>query len=167
MELIVRKIHTLLIKKPQTVAVAESCTGGLISKLLTDHPGSSAYFLLGIVAYHNTMKNRLLGVKNNILLQKGAVSKETAISLARAVRRIANSDFSLGVTGIAGPSGGSLQKPVGTVYIAACAPNKTTCKRFQFNGNRKAIREKTAFKALELLNTLIEVESKPKLKKSA
>ncbi len=155
MELIARKIHTLLIKKSQTVAVAESCTGGLVSKLLTDQPGSSAYFLLGIIAYHNTMKNRILTVKKNILRQKGAVSKETAISLAQAVRRIADSDLSLGVTGIAGPAGGSARKPVGTVYIAACNRRKTICRKFCLKGTRGTIRKQAAIESLNLLYSLI------------
>jgi len=155
MERIVSQIHKLLIKKKKNIAVAESCTGGLLSNLLTQIPGSSKYFILGIVAYSNQAKENILKIPRNIIAQKGAVSNNVAGLLAKSVRLIAKTDFGIGVTGIAGPGGGSKEKPVGTVFIAVDSKNKTICKKFNFSGTRLSIRRKSALKALELLKGLI------------
>ena len=151
MQPIVNKIHSLLIKKRKTLATAESCTGGLLSKLLTDLPGSSKYFLLGLVTYGINAKEYVLKIPGKLIKTKGAVSKEVALQMARKVRNAAKADFGIGITGIAGPSGGTVQKPVGTVFIAVSSRDKKICQGFNFTGNRTIIRKKAALKALELL----------------
>lgn len=157
MQHITNQTHKLLIKSKKTIAIAESCTGGLTSKLLTDIPGSSRYFIAGIIAYSNEIKTSILKIPVKIILQKGAVSKKVACYMAQSIRKIAKADFGLGITGIAGPSpsGGSLQKPIGTVFIAIENKNKKICKKFLFKGSRLTIRRKAALKALELLTGAI------------
>jgi len=155
MEYIVTQTHNLLIKNKKSIAVAESCTAGFLSSLLTQIPGSSQYFILGVIAYSNKAKENILKIPAHIIAKKGAVSKNVAKLLAKSVRLMAKTDFGIGVTGIAGPGGGSKEKPVGTVFIAIDTKNKKICKKFNFNGSRSAIRKKTALKALELLNRLI------------
>lgn len=134
-----------------TLALAESCSGGLIAKRITDLPGSSAYFLEGVVTYSNAAKQRLLGVSPELLDTKGAVSTECASAMAKGVRSAAGSDLGLAVTGIAGPDGGCDEKPVGTVFISLAAPDGCWTKRFQFHGSRDEIRTLTAWTALDWL----------------
>ena len=143
--------HKFLLKNSLSVAVAESCTGGLVSKLLTDLPGSSRFFLMGIVAYNNSVKRKILKVPAAVLAKDGAVSAKTAVLMSRSVRRISGADLGIGITGIAGPTGGSKSKPVGTVFIAFATKNNPICRKFYFTGNRDAIRTKSALKTLELL----------------
>jgi PncC family amidohydrolase len=150
-----KQIHSLLIRKKQTLAVAESCTGGLLSKLLTDISGSSKFFKLGLFTYSNAAKVNLLKIPAALITKNGAVSTQVAQKMAGSVRKLAKTDFGIGITGIAGPSGGSAQKPVGTVFIAISSQNKTISQKFNFTGNRDSIRKKSALKALELLNGLI------------
>ncbi len=152
MQPIVAKIHSLLLKNQKCVSVAESCTGGLLSKLLTDITGSSKYFNLGVVVYSDKAKEVILRIPKRLISNKGAVSQEVAKTMAESVRRLAKTDFGIGITGIAGPGGGNAQKPVGTVFIAIDSKTKKTCRKFNFKGNRAAIRQKAALKALELLN---------------
>ena len=152
-EHIVSQIHKLLLKNNLTIAVAESCTGGLLSCLLTQASGSSRYFILGVVVYSNTSKNKMLGVPNKLLVEKGAVSKEVAVKLAESIRKMAKTDFGIGITGIAGPTGVRPNKPVGTVFISVANHNKTICRKFSFTGNRTSVRKKAALKSLELLAT--------------
>lgn len=154
METIINQIHKRLLNKKKTVAVAESCTGGLVSSALTQLSGSSAYFKLGIVAYSNQAKSRLLGIPAGLITRKGAVCAEVARCMAEEIREITNSDIGIGITGIAGPTGGSSQKPVGTVFIAAASKSKTLCRKFRFKGNRTAIRKKATLEALKLLKIL-------------
>lgn len=151
MKLIVNQIHKLLLKNKKTIAVAESCTGGLLSNLLTQLLGSSQYFILGVVAYHNRAKQAILKIPASIITQKGAVSKEIACRMAKNIRKIARTDLGIGVTGIAGPSGGTADKPVGTIFIAIDSENKEICQKFIFKGSRINIRKTTSQKALELL----------------
>lgn len=151
MEPLINKTHKLLIRKGLTVAVAESCTGGILSGLLTDTPGSSRYFLLGVVAYSNTAKQDILNIPLRVIAKKGAVSREVAERLALSVKKLSGSGVGIGVTGIAGPSGGSKAKPAGTVFIAVNARKRKICEQFRFTGTRSAIRKKSALKALELL----------------
>ena len=151
MEHIARKIHSSLIKSGKTVAVAESCTGGLISKHLSELSGSSSYFLLGVVAYSNKTKEKILKIPQQLILKKGAVCQEVARKMASSIKNIAVADFGIGITGIAGPKGGTLEKPVGTVFIAVAGKNKTVCKKFNFKGNRVAVRKKSSLEALKLL----------------
>ena len=119
----------LLAEKGLTVAVAESCTGGLIAHRLTNVPGSSAYFLGGVVAYANEVKERVLGVRPETLRRYGAVSREVALEMARGVRRLLGADIALSATGIAGPAGGTPEKPVGLVYVALVAADCERCER--------------------------------------
>ncbi len=155
MKSLVNQTHKALLKKQEKIAVAESCTGGLVAKLLTDISGSSKYFMAGIVTYSNKAKEDLLGIPHAIIAKYGAVSEKVATLMAQNVRKIAGADFGLGITGIAGPTGGTKLKPVGTVYIAIAGRNKTTCTLFHFQGNRSTIRKKSALKSLELLKRCI------------
>ena len=134
-----------------TVSLAESCSGGLIAKRLTDIPGSSLYFCEGAVTYSNAAKTRLLGVPADLLNNAGAVSSDCASAMAKGIRQASGSDLGLAVTGIAGPDGGSEEKPVGTVFISLAAPDGCWTKRFQFSGNRDEIRTMTAWTALDWL----------------
>lgn len=146
-----RVVGRLLQEKGITLAVAESCTGGLISEKLTAIPGSSCYFLGGVVSYANSLKSSYLGVAKDILEQRGAVSREVAEQMAVGVREGSAADIGLAVTGIAGPDGGSDEKPVGTVYIGIATPNGKWVSKFLFEGNRHQIREITAQTGLDLV----------------
>jgi nicotinamide-nucleotide amidase len=134
-----------------TLAVAESCTGGLIGHRLTNVPGSSDYFLGGVVSYSNAAKHDLLRVPAETLAQRGAVSPETARDMAQGVRATFNAAVGLAVTGIAGPSGGSAAKPVGTVYIGLATPDSEDVWHYQFFGDRSQIKTLTAETALDRL----------------
>jgi nicotinamide-nucleotide amidase len=134
-----------------TLAVAESCTGGLIGHRLTEVPGASDYFLGGVVSYSNDAKCDLLRVPDATLARHGAVSPETARDMARGVRQVFHAAIGLAVTGIAGPSGGSLEKPVGTVYIGLATDQGEDVWHYQFHGNRTEIKTMTAETALDRL----------------
>src|SRR5213082_2591014 len=134
-----------------TLAVAESCTGGLIAQRLTSVPGSSKYFIEGVVTYSNESKTRLLGVDKKLIREFGAVSQQVARDMARGVRHRANSDFGLAVTGIAGPDGGSEEKPVGLVYIALADDAHTEHRRFVLPGDRELIRWRASQAMLDML----------------
>ena len=149
------QIHKILMNNGKTVSVAESCTGGLLSKLLTDLSGSSNYFILGVVAYNNKVKESVLKIPGKIILKNGAVSAEVAKRMAKVVKKIAKTDLSIGITGIAGPAGGSAEKPIGTIFIAVANKNRVICKKFKFSGPRNMIRNKAALKALELLKAAV------------
>lgn len=142
---------TLLQNKHWTLAVAESCTGGLLAKQLTDFPGSSAWFDLGCVTYSNEAKMRVLGVSKATLEQTGAVSEATAFEMAAGVLRLSGADLAVAITGIAGPEGGSPEKPVGRVCFAYGRPGALKTTTRQFSGDRAAIREAAAAWAVELL----------------
>jgi len=134
-----------------TVSVAESCTGGLIAQRLTDVPGSSKYFIEGVVAYANDAKTRDLDVEPILLLEHGAVSAPVAEAMAVGIRKRAGTDFGLSVTGIAGPGGGTEEKPVGLVYIALADEVKTEHRKLQLPGDRNLIRWRASQAALDLL----------------
>ena len=134
-----------------TLAVAESCTGGLIAQRLTNVPGSSKYFIEGVVTYSNDSKTRLLGVDKKVIKEFGAVSQQVARDMARGVRHKAKTDFGLAVTGIAGPEGGTKEKPVGLVYIALADDAHTEHKRFVIPGDRELIRWRASQAALDML----------------
>jgi nicotinamide-nucleotide amidase len=134
-----------------TLSVAESCTGGLIAQRLTDVPGSSKYFIEGVVAYSNDAKMRTLGVEPVLLLEHGAVSAPVAEAMAEGIRKRARTDFGLSITGIAGPGGGSEEKPVGLVYIALADDAHTEHRRFIVPGDRQLIRWRASQAALDLL----------------
>jgi len=134
-----------------TLAVAESCTGGLIAERLTNVPGSSKYFIEGLVTYSNESKQRLLGVDKKLIREFGAVSQQVARDMARGVRHRAKTDFGLAVTGIAGPDGGTEEKPVGLVFIALADDAHTEHKRFVLPGDRELIRWRASQAALDML----------------
>jgi nicotinamide-nucleotide amidase len=144
-----------------TLALAESCTGGMIAQRITNVPGSSAYFKEGLVTYSNDAKERLLGVPQATLDTEGAVSAECAEAMASGVRRSAGSDLGLAVTGIAGPDGGSPEKPVGTVFISLTTPEGCRTERFLFGRSRDEIRVMTAWTALDWLRRYLCGEASP------
>lgn len=147
----------LLITRGLTLASAESCTGGLISAEITSVSGASGVFGFGVCTYANEAKMKLLGVKEETLASVGAVSEETAVQMAYGVRKLSGADIGVSVTGIAGPTGGTPEKPVGTVYIGISTQKRTFAERHLFTGkdfpeakdSREAIRYETAFTALE------------------
>ena len=145
------KISILLKKQNLTVATAESCTGGLIAHAITNVSGSSEYFDRGIVSYSNRAKMELLDVSENVLKEYGAVSKEVAKAMADGIRIKSNVDVGIATTGIAGPTGGTKEKPVGLVYIAISTFKNTEVKKFLFSGNRLQNKESTCNAALTML----------------
>lgn len=162
MQAILNQIHKLLIKNQKTVAVAESCTGGLVSTLLTEISGSSKYFILGTVTYSNKSKENILKIPHKIIRQRGAVSERVAMQMAKNIRKIAKADFGIGITGIAGPGGAMPSKPAGTVFIAINSENRAVCKKFRFSGNRTNVRKKAALTSLELLDLALTYETRTK-----
>lgn len=151
------KIHEIMIAKKKTVALAESCTGGLIQKLMTDNSGSSEYLSGGIICYSNDSKMKLLGVKAETLDEHGAVSHQTAKEMVIGLKRVFDTDFYISVTGIAGPVGGTEEKPVGLVYIGISYKNEMNVYKMRFIGTRDSIRFKTAefvfYKMLKMLES--------------
>jgi nicotinamide-nucleotide amidase len=133
-------VARVLMENRATIAVAESCTGGLLAERLTNLPGSSAYFLGGIVCYSNDLKTRLLGVPAEMIEAKGAVSSEVALALAAGVRKLTGATLGIGITGVAGPSGGTPEKPVGLVHIGIADECGPRGKSFRFPGDRERIR---------------------------
>ncbi|MBN1233818.1 MAG: competence/damage-inducible protein A [Candidatus Coatesbacteria bacterium] len=145
-------IHRKLIERKESLSIAESCTGGLLGGRITELKGSSSYFKGGIIAYSNDAKRKLLKVSDKLLEKYGAVSVEVAEEMAKSCMKKFNSDYALAITGIAGPDGGSSDKPVGTVCIAiACADMKTISERHFFKGSRAVIRELAIVYSLDLL----------------
>jgi nicotinamide-nucleotide amidase len=140
-----------LLRGKATVATAESCTGGLVAKMLTDIPGSSSYFSYGWVTYANEAKQKLLGVSGEMLKQHGAVSEPVVRAMAEHARQQSGATYALAVSGVAGPDGGSEEKPVGTTWIALAAPDGTTARRFLLTGDREMVRDRGAKMALALL----------------
>jgi PncC family amidohydrolase len=155
MSIIANKIANYLSSNKLTISSAESCTGGLLSSTLTDIPGSSKFFISGITAYHNKEKIRLLRIPPKLIKKYGAVSKEVATLMAKNCARLAKTDLAVSITGIAGPTGGSKEKPVGTVFIAVKFNYGLLCKRFFFKGNRVSIKKQTVAKALALINSCL------------
>lgn len=144
-------IGYLLYMRKKTIAVAESCTGGLISHRLTNVPGSSNYFLGSVVAYSNKMKRDRLGVKKTTLEKYGAVSEKVAGEMAKEIKKLTRSDFGLGITGIAGPTGATEEKPIGLVYIALAYKDKIETREFNLRGEREVIKAKAANAALDIV----------------
>ena len=132
-------------------ATAESCSGGLIAHRITNVAGSSSYFLGGIVSYSNDAKTGLLGVDRNAISTHGAVSEEVAGAMAQGARDRFSADIAVGVTGIAGPGGGTREKPVGLVFIAVASPSGTVLETCHFDGDREAVKERTSEKALRMI----------------
>jgi len=144
-------VGELLRRKGLTLSLAESCTGGLVAKLVTDVAGSSEYFLEGAVTYADAAKIRVLGVSPALLAEHGAVSSEMAVAMATGMRNNSGSDIALAVTGIAGPGGGSAEKPVGTVFIALATAAGCRAQGYRFSGSRDEVRNITAFTAMDWL----------------
>lgn len=145
------KIGAELVRRGLTLAVAESCTGGLVSHRITNVPGSSRYFRLGVVAYANEAKIRVLGVDSHLLATCGAVSEEVAMAMASGVRQAAAADVGIGITGIAGPEGGTPEKPVGLVFTALDFAGGVQARRDLYEGERQTIKERAAQGALLML----------------
>ena len=150
------QLATALLARRQTLATAESCTGGLVGAALTGLPGSSAWYLGGVVAYANELKIRLLGVPAEILAAHGAVSLETARAMAAGARAATGADFAVAITGIAGPSGGTPEIPVGLVYVGVAAPHGTATFKHHFSGSRAEIRQAATEAALRHLLEAVE-----------
>jgi nicotinamide-nucleotide amidase len=146
----------LLAEKGQTLSLAESCTGGLVSELITAHSGASAVFRGSAVTYANDAKIALLGVPAVLLARFGAVSAEVARAMAEGARAAFNSDYALALTGIAGPSGGSEEKPVGLVHFAVASESGVSDRRVVFPGNREQVRRRAAFAGLALLRAVAQ-----------
>lgn len=148
-------VGALLTRQRKTVAVAESCTGGLIGQRLTTIPGSSTYFLGGAITYANPLKTAFGQVPAALIRRRGAVSEPVAQAMAAGIRRAAKAAYGLAVTGIAGPTGGTAEKPVGLVYVALADAKATVCHRQQFPGDRATIRWRASQAALNLLRTTL------------
>jgi len=155
------KVATLLRESGKTLALAESCTGGMISQLITAIPGSSEFFLEGAVTYSNVAKQKRLGVPAEMIDAHGAVSSEVAAAMAAGIRNSAASDIGLAVTGVAGPDGGSTEKPVGTVFISLAGVDGCWTERYKFGGNREDVRIATAWTALDRLRRYL-LNEKPR-----
>ena len=145
-----------LLQHRQKVCTAESCTGGLIAKTLTDLAGSSDWFERGFVTYSNAAKNEMLAVPASLIEDYGAVSEAVATAMASGALHHSEADYSIAVTGIAGPGGGSDDKPVGTVWIAVASAEQMVARRYQFAGDRQAVRTATMHSAFELLLDLVQ-----------
>jgi len=150
-EELLHKVSFYLKNQGLTIATAESCTGGLIAHNLTNISGSSVYFDRGIIAYSDTAKKELLGVPEKILQKFGAVSEQTAKAMAIGARRHSHVDIGISTTGIAGPTGGTKEKPVGLVYIGLATSKKVIAQRFLFSGDRLQNKENTCAAALGML----------------
>ncbi|TQV77157.1 CinA family protein [Aliikangiella marina] len=158
MQKIVSQLSVRLIFKQLKVATVESCTGGFIGKALTDQAGSSQWFAGGLITYTNESKTQLADVAPDLIEKYGAVSLEVADAMARGAQRHFPGCVSVAVTGVAGPDGGTPDKPVGTVCIATCLNGRVNAKKFLFEGNREQVRESTVDQALEMV--LADIEKK-------
>lgn len=144
-------VADLLRQHGHTLATAESCTGGLIASRITDVAGSSEYFLEGVIVYSNQAKKDLLGVREETLSEFGAVSEQTVRQMCEGIRRLSRADLTLAISGIAGPGGGSAEKPVGLVYLGLYDGHKFFIRQFRFQGSRKEIKLQASQMALDLI----------------
>ncbi len=151
MNKLVTEVAELLKEKSLTLATAESCTGGLVGHLFVSLPGASDFFAGGVISYSNSAKVKLLEVKEDTLSDAGAVSEEVARQMSQGVRDKLDSDISVSITGIAGPDGGSEEKPVGTVWFAVADTLGVEAVKYQFSGNREQIRNNSAYTAVNLI----------------
>lgn len=151
-----QELAGLLLATGQTLALAESCTGGMIAARITVLPGSSDYFYGGVVAYSNQVKAEVLQVPRTLLLEHGAVSEPVAQAMAEGVRTLTGSDLALSVTGIAGPGGGTDEKPVGTVFIGVADQRSCHVERFWFGGDRSQVRQQAVDQAIIMLKEQLE-----------
>lgn len=161
-ELLEEKTGKMLLEQNLTIACAESCTGGLLTSRLTDIAGSSAYVMGSVVSYTNRIKESLVGVRHETLLAHGAVSEETAREMAEGIRRAIKTDIGVGITGIAGPGGGTKEKPVGLVFIAVSGPEGTIVKENHFRGTRVEVKRQTTDTALTMTCAYLEKRKEEK-----
>jgi len=152
----VEKIAARLISRNQKLVTAESCTGGLIAKTLTDFAGSSVWFDRGFVTYSNEAKNEMLGVPMAIINEYGAVSEPVANAMVSGALLHSHAEFAIAVTGVAGPGGGSADKPVGTVWIGVGSQQQLLAQKYLFPGDREAVRKATLATALQMLVEMLE-----------
>jgi len=152
-------IGNILSDRGLTISVAESCTGGLIGSLITNVPGSSRYFLGGIIAYSNQSKVELLNVSSKTIAEYGAVSDQTVREMAEGVKKLFDSHIGLSVTGIAGPDGGTEEKPVGTVFIGLAGEGNVFAVRYHFHGTRDQVKLETANRALDCVKRYLNGDS--------
>jgi PncC family amidohydrolase len=150
------KVLSCCLEHGWTLSVAESCTGGLVGGCLTAIPGSSASFLGGVIAYSNEVKTGLVGVSPELIHSQGAVSEKTALAMALGVVKATGADCGISVTGIAGPEGGTPEKPVGTVWFAVVCPTGKLTRSFHFPGSREDVRERSVQTALELFLEVLD-----------
>lgn len=153
---LVERLAAQLRERGQRVCTAESCTGGLIAKTLTDLAGSSDWFDRGFVTYSNRAKSDMLGVPASVIEDYGAVSEAVATAMASGALRHSEAEYAIAVTGVAGPGGGSAEKPVGTVWIATAGPDQQQAQVYRFDGDRAAVRDATLLHALQMLAGIIE-----------
>lgn len=151
-----RRIFDFFCEKKLTLASAESCTGGIVARMLTDLPGSSQFYIGGVSSYSNKSKEILLGVKHTDIAQYGAVSQEVAMQMAEGIRKRLDADFAISITGIAGPDGGTVAKPVGTVWVSVAGRSKLNSKMLHLKGDRDMIRMQSAVQALEFLMEVVK-----------
>ena len=149
------KLYHNCIKNRLTITTAESCTGGMISSAIVHINGSSKIYKSSFIVYSNDMKSALLNISNDLITKNGAVSEIVAHNMAKNSLKILKADLSIAVTGIAGPTGGSIDKPVGLVWIGIGTKEKIITNKYQFDGNRLEIRQKTTFQSLKLANKFI------------
>ncbi len=151
-----KKVCSLLLEKGKTITTSESCTGGMIAKYLTSVSGASEVFGYGFVTYANEAKEKLLGVKKETLDSFGAVSEETVREMAEGALSIANADISVSVSGIAGPTGGTKEKPVGLVYVGVSQKGEGTFNyKFNFSGDRESVRKQTVENVFDIILNLL------------
>jgi nicotinamide-nucleotide amidase len=155
---LISDLADLLSEAKRKVCTAESCTGGLIAKSFTDLAGSSAWFERGFVTYSNESKVEMLGVSESVIEQYGAVSEPVATAMAVGALSHSLADYSIAVTGVAGPGGGSDEKPVGTVWVGVASKNQVSARKYQIDGNREEIRRQTMQRAVGNLLGLLEIE---------
>ncbi len=147
-----------IIEREEKVAIAESCTGGLLTAALTDVPGSSEAFDMGMISYSNDIKARYLGVSQDILDKEGAVSAPVASQMVIGIRLLADAELGISITGIAGPGGGSAEKPVGLVYIGSAYGERVIVGKYLFQGNRQEIRQQSVEAALQQAISMLDNE---------
>jgi len=153
------QIGALLRKHGKTISIAESCTGGFISHRITNVPGSSNYYDCSVIAYSNQSKIDILHVSPETLKKFGAVSRQTAIEMAQGIKQVSGSDLGLAVTGIAGPGGGTPEKPVGLVCICLASDESVVCEEFRFKGKREEIKFQASEAALEMIKKYFQAMS--------
>ena len=154
LEAIAQEVGAQLMAQGAVLATAESCTGGWVAQTVTSLAGSSNWFDAGFVTYSNRAKERMLGVQAQTLIDHGAVSEAVVLQMAHGACANSNASYSVAISGVAGPGGGSDEKPVGTVWIAWMTPEKTSAKKFLFDGDRKSVRKQAVAEALQgLLKT--------------